>query len=1106
MEANIKDSIVQTSILPDLVSKLENLYKLEDNLTLLEFVGNGFNFLIQEITVSQNIQFSTFFSQVAFAANRYKISGVDLYLSHILRKYVQSGDIPADQSMPQVGTYVLYKWCRAIDPTIQSDALDKVSRPHIVTDRSTAVEFQALMKFIVLQIDTTKNILLGYTEEDPHIFRKVAYHIPHRNELFTENIVNMERYMQLPVGINLINVSIEEDGVMQPEAFVIDPDFLIDVTAVSQCFSNREINILGYITRKMLHVDSSTPLMLGNIANMFLDELVYKPEITFKEVAPKIFTISPIPISRLTDEQTKELLERSKEHFNNLKVVVNQQFKQVNIIREKCYLEPTFYSVKYGLQGRLDLYRSDEVEQKYDIVELKSGRPYMPNAYGINQNHYIQTILYDLIVRHVLPPKIKPNNYILYSSQSERALRYAPALKSQQMDAIKVRNSIRLLEAMFSHVDDPEVKSLFDMLNPDKVAPSWKFVKRDLTKIMSIISNLDSLETAYFKNFVGLIAREHHIAKIGSTSGDGRGGFASLWCHTLTQKAKLFSSLLYLEIVEIKETMDTPHIILNRSKSQKTLSKFRKGDIAVLYPHIEDATQPLSSQVFKCTIIQIDQEKVTVRLRNLQQNFEVFNQYVQWHLDGDLIDSSFNGMYRSLFGFLESEDRIKQLILGTRKPKSGKMVDLVGEYDITNNQRLVIKEALAAEEYYLIWGPPGTGKTSKVLNAIVNESFCHRKQKILIISFTNRAVDEICRALFDDEVLRKRSLRIGSRFSCAPEFVDDLLSSHLQEIASRAKLQELFQGKDIVVSTVSSMMSQRGVFDLIDFDLVIVDEASQLLEPMLIGLLPKLPKWILIGDHQQLPAVVTQDPAQSDVVDPMLIDTINLHNTRNSLFERLINIHQENQWTESMGLLNEQGRMHRDIMEYVNEHFYQGQLQTIDTIPRLTSGSSEKLVASMPERIYFIQCDAEEDFTQRQNVAQAKAIVKIAQEYELHLQRNDIANEEISIGVIAPFRAQIALINQHIFDAKITIPITVDTVERYQGGAKDIIIYASTINHPSQFRQIVSLSSEGVDRKLNVAITRAREQFILLGDEKVLSKNNLYGKLVNQATYYKYEI
>ncbi|HRO73567.1 MAG TPA: C-terminal helicase domain-containing protein [Saprospiraceae bacterium] len=110
---------------------------------------------------------------------------------------------------------------------------------------------------------------------------------------------------------------------------------------------------------------------------------------------------------------------------------------------------------------------------------------------------------------------------------------------------------------------------------------------------------------------------------------------------------------------------------------------------------------------------------------------------------------------------------------------------------------------------------------------------------------------------------------------------------------------------------------------------------------------------------------------------------------------------------------------------------------------------------------------------------------------------------EMSVGIITPYRAQIALIRQylekHLPDM---LPlITVDTVERYQGGARDIIIISMCINKLSQLDNMVSLSQEGVDRKLNVALTRAKEQIVIIGNEDLLSNNVMYNKLIN--SYHK---
>ena len=102
-----------------------------------------------------------------------------------------------------------------------------------------------------------------------------------------------------------------------------------------------------------------------------------------------------------------------------------------------------------------------------------------------------------------------------------------------------------------------------------------------------------------------------------------------------------------------------------------------------------------------------------------------------------------------------------------------------------------------------------------------------------------------------------------------------------------------------------------------------------------------------------------------------------------------------------------------------------------------------------------------------------------------------------SIGIITPYRAQIALIIKTLHHAGMsTEGITVDTVERYQGGAKDIVILSLCMNSERQLRSLVSRSSSGVDRKLNVAMTRARKQVIVLGNDQIISKDSNYRALI----------
>jgi len=345
-------------------------------------------------------------------------------------------------------------------------------------------------------------------------------------------------------------------------------------------------------------------------------------------------------------------------------------------------------------------------------------------------------------------------------------------------------------------------------------------------------------------------------------------------------------------------------------------------------------------------------------------------------------------------------------------------------------------------------------------------------------------------------------MRIGSRISTGADFTKQLLSVRTEEVRSRRSLIDLLKDQRIIVSTIASITGAQDVFKLVSLSTVIIDEASQILEPLLAGILPLFKKSILIGDHKQLPAVVAQSPDRTRVDDAQLHE-LHLFNTRTSYFERMYSLAATRNWSWAFGCLYEQGRMHDDIMQFVSENFYESNLivlpKTIsgrDLIqpmqkPKAVSGSNLSN-AIMSRRMIFIPSEAESDAPWlKTNDDEARIVVEVIR--ELHEMYPDF-----SIGVITPFRAQIANIRAHLNDAGMNPDdFTVDTVERYQGSARDVIVLSVCVNDTNQLMQVVSLSDEGVDRKLNVAITRAREQFIWTGAPSVLSENALYSKLIN---------
>ena len=154
------------------------------------------------------------------------------------------------------------------------------------------------------------------------------------------------------------------------------------------------------------------------------------------------------------------------------------------------------------------------------------------------------------------------------------------------------------------------------------------------------------------------------------------------------------------------------------------------------------------------------------------------------------------------------------------------------------------------------------------------------------------------------------------------------------------------------------------------------------------------------------------------------------------------------------------------------------------------------------QRVLYFDVQSNDVFNSKTNHAEANAVVNLLQQYvSIKTADGKVLTDVFSIGIITPFRAQIALIKKLM--AQQNIPddfIMVDTVERYQGGAKDIIIISLAINSSGQMSQIISMSDDGVDRKLNVALTRAKEQLIILGDQRFLQTNPLYDKLIGTIT------
>ncbi|MFB1065384.1 AAA domain-containing protein [Natrinema sp. H-ect4] len=569
------------------------------------------------------------------------------------------------------------------------------------------------------------------------------------------------------------------------------------------------------------------------------------------------------------------------------------------------------------------------------------------------------------------------------------------------------------------------------------------------SKAGQIGKSLPDEELEYFDRFYRAIEEERR---------EVHREYAKLWEQTAEERADDDRALINLEFVE-KRPLEEGRWELRAERTGGATSKLREGDLVLAsdgHPVRGDSELAWVKRLDDEVVLTADEPVEVTRLDVYPSELTTDRLLVAMH------DALLKGDERRkdiLFGRADPEFEASG---ASETPRNG--AGETGEVDetfIDNNERQneAVTKAVGATDCALIHGPPGTGKTYTIARAI--RAMVERGERVLLSAFTNRAVDNALEALLEqleDVIDEERVVRVGSESGIR----DDMEPYRLERSGNPEDRVAKLQNAQVVAATTSTCGSR--IMKEQAFDVALVDEAAQLTEPGTCAAINLAERFVLVGDHEQLPPVVR---AENDLTE--------------SLFERLVDLH-----PEAGVMLTHQYRMNQRIQVFASNEFYDGQLRPATpevagrTLDDLEGVSRDALPETLRDPVSFV--DVEGDRSQYTDSEEAARIAALIETYEAAgLERTDI-------GVIAPFRAQVSEISKHIPD-----DVAVDTVDRFQGSSQEVIIVSFTATG--------SLEGPIFEdyRRINVALTRPKRALVLVGDASALASDPVYERMLEWA-------
>lgn len=545
-----------------------------------------------------------------------------------------------------------------------------------------------------------------------------------------------------------------------------------------------------------------------------------------------------------------------------------------------------------------------------------------------------------------------------------------------------------------------------------------------------------------------------------------------------------------------------------------------KNDTSTAGAKAAKAGSKLQYLSFTATVSYAEQDRMVVALPDSGRIVDLQRQDalgVQLFFD----ETSYRLMFEALDRVIRARSgRLADLrdIFYTKAPASRYTFDAMRFPWLNASQEKAVNEVLWAKDVAVVHGPPGTGKTTTLVEAIFET--LRRESQVLVCAQSNMAVDWISEKLVDRGI---NVLRIGNptrvndkmlsftyerRFEAHPDYPQlwsirkairelrqqrkhadswhqkmDRLKSRATELELRIR-SSLFGEARVIASTLTGAANR--VLEGEKYSTLFIDEAAQALEAACWIAIRKAGRVILAGDHCQLPPTVKSIMALKGGLGK-------------TLMERIV----ENK-PETVTLLKMQYRMNEQIMKFSSEWFYHGMVESAPTV-------SHRGILDYDTPMMWIdtaECDGKEEFVGenfgRINRAEAELTLQTLQQYLEKIGKQRILEESIDVGIISPYRAQVQLLRKELRKREFFRPyrhlLTVNTVDGFQGQERDIILIS------------LVRSNDGGDigflrdlRRMNVAITRARMKLIILGSSETMTSHPFYKKLYEYVGQLKVE-